>query len=151
MRDDFDENPFEDDIEFGEKFSNRRKDLFCPYCGARIKGAANFCQNCGSRLEKGSFEEEPIYEADAVGSNKRYGGSSQVEEKESVGAILALVFSFIFPLVGLILSKILLSSCDNEKDRKLLKIAKTISTIFVSIVIALIVIYIVAIAALITY
>ena len=47
MRDDFDENPFEDDIETGEKFSNRRKDLFCPYCGARIKGVANFCQNCG--------------------------------------------------------------------------------------------------------
>ncbi len=151
MRDNFDdENPFDDDIEFGENFSNKRNDLFCPYCGARIRGVANFCQNCGERLGEGSFKEEPIYEADAVKGGARYKGVKNEGEKESVGAILALVFSFIFPLVGLILSKVMLSSCENEKDRKLLRIAKVISTIFVSMVIALIVLYVATIASIVS-
>ncbi len=77
MRDNFDdENPFEDDIEFGENFSNKRNDLFCPYCGARIRGVANFCQNCAERsaiaaatndnsiLNPVIGNQEPTYEHD---------------------------------------------------------------------------------------
>ncbi len=68
--------------------------MFCPKCGGQVDGNAPFCPNCGAAL--GQPQAQP--------QQTTYVYQQQPAQQTNIYAILGLVFAFLFPVVGLILS-----------------------------------------------
>lgn len=119
-----------------EKFTKK-----CPACGADIESDAQYCPFCGEKVngqEEIKKEEKPaILKPRPLAKGEKV-KKSEVEVKEfkygdghSVSSIAlgALYLSWIFPLLGLIVSLIGLKS-KNPKDVKLFKIGIIASVVF---------------------
>lgn len=76
--------------------------MFCKYCGSKIEDEETYCKNCGAKLIE---TEESIREA-----------KKQENPAHSL-AILGLVFSFIFTIVGLVLSIMALNKYKTQTNQ----------------------------------
>ncbi len=72
--------------------------MFCPKCGSVVDENAPFCPNCGAALGQPQAQQQQQQQQPTV----IYQQTTQ--QQSNIFAILGLVFAFIFPIVGLVLS-----------------------------------------------
>jgi uncharacterized membrane protein YvbJ len=104
---------------------------YCSHCGKELLDEAVVCPNCGCPVE--NYQQQ----------NQTY--NQQTYQSYSGLSIVGLIFSFISPLIGLILSIVANNIAKNEFDQKSAGLAKTgiiISAVLMAIefVIAIIVV-----------
>ena len=71
---------------------------YCRHCGAQLADDDDYCYFCGKPLEE-EKKEAPIFKDDTTYDGYRYEPS-----RPNTLAMLGLVFAFISPIVGLVLS-----------------------------------------------
>ena len=102
---------------------------YCPKCGAQLADDDDYCFFCGAKFEevKETHEERPTFQDQSYYEDKTSYNRGQV----NTVAMLGLVFSFLSPIVGLILSIIGLT-----KSRQLNGLGKgqAIAGIIISVV-----------------
>ena len=99
--------------------------MFCSNCGKEITGKDRFCPYCGCE----NFQNENS-ETNAATVEQKEVAQTPVQEKrvdKTIG-VLALVFAFVFPLVGLIISICGLAKY-KDKENKALCMAGLIITV----------------------
>ncbi len=124
----------------------------CPYCGATITDDVLVCQNCGRPAESAPSQAQPTYsqqpyaqqpyaQAPTQQYQPQYG---QPYNRDSRGSrplvIFALCFSFIAPVIGLILSAIGLNNFHEPNNRGICKAALIISIVRIALVALLVII-----------
>lgn len=71
--------------------------MFCNKCGAQINDVDKFCKSCGAPAQPSADPFEP------QNQNIRQ-FTTQDRAADNICAILGLIFAFIFPIAGLVLS-----------------------------------------------
>lgn len=100
--------------------------MFCSKCGKEISDKDKYCPYCGceiSQNEKSGNESSDLQQKEAI--------QTPVQEKrvdKTIG-VLSLVFAFIFPLVGLIISIIGLVKYKDKENKSLCTVGLIISGI----------------------
>ncbi|MBQ8615536.1 MAG: DUF4190 domain-containing protein [Clostridia bacterium] len=115
--------------------------MYCKYCGTKLSddNAIKFCPNCGSKL----IEAEPAIQ------QPQQNVQPKQENPAQTLSILGLIFSFVFSLVGLILSAIALKRYKEQtnQDGKGMAIAGlVVSIVTVAIYALYFLIFIIALA-----
>lgn len=100
---------------------------YCKNCGAQLADDDDYCYFCGKPLEEEEQKEQPVFQDHSYYEDK----TMYNRETINMPATLGLVFSFISPIVGLIISIIGLN-----RSRRLngLGRGKAIAGIIISIV-----------------
>lgn len=80
---------------------------YCAHCGTAVSDDAEYCYNCGSKIEKSGAPAQ-----------------NQKEDIYSVLSIIGLVFVFVFPLVGLIISLIAYNNAKTEGSKKSMELSR---------------------------
>ena len=75
---------------------------YCIFCGEKIEEDSEFCPNCGAKQERITVTNEEI--------------NASGEETNTI-AILAIVFAFVFTIVGLILGIIGMNKAKQMKGK----------------------------------
>lgn len=95
--------------------------MFCSKCGKEIDDQAVVCIHCGCPVESANKESYvPVTDAPI---------QEETGEKKTL-ANCAVVFSFLIPIVGLILGIVGITKYKNEKLRKQCICAITLSIVF---------------------
>lgn len=101
--------------------------MYCRYCGNEIEDDQTYCSKCGKSIN----EEYMANNSEIAPINSSNKTKSSIELKTLV--ILAVVFSVVFPLVGLILSIIAIAKDDTKKYKSLTTFALVLSIVFLVI------------------
>ena len=73
---------------------------YCKNCGAQLADDDDYCYFCGKPLEEEEKKEPPVFQDHSYYEDK----TMYNRETTNIPATLGLVFSFISPIVGLIIS-----------------------------------------------
>ncbi|MFA6843177.1 MAG: zinc ribbon domain-containing protein [Bacilli bacterium] len=96
--------------------------MYCKQCGAKISNSAKFCDVCGAQVEN---DDQFSYEGTTINyDNTNYG----IEQLETM-TILALVFSFVQPIVGLILAHMTYDKNYGPKNDNFSRVATIIASV----------------------
>lgn len=76
---------------------------YCIFCGEKIEEDSEFCPNCGAKQERITVTNEEI-------------NASNNNDASNL-SIIALIFAFVFPIVGLILGIIGMSKAKNMSGK----------------------------------
>lgn len=74
---------------------------YCRKCGAQLADDDNYCYFCGSNLEE---QKEELKEERPTFSDQSYYEDNNYKPQPNTVALLGFVFSFLSPIIGLILS-----------------------------------------------
>lgn len=106
----------------------------CEYCGSRVENGVTFCPHCGA--SKFKVDEKPSSNLNTYTSQNTYTshGSQGHHENKAKGeskvlGIMSIIFAFIVPIVGFILSIISLAKYKDRSNRRLANIGLIISII----------------------
>lgn len=91
--------------------------IYCSECGKQINENQSSCSNCGALLNQHIFMQSP-----------RETSSTDIVENGSI-AICAMIFSFLFPPLGIILGILGLKKQRSKTNINLCKVAIVISVI----------------------
>lgn len=123
---------------------------YCQNCGKEANDAAKFCEYCGNQFNLVRINEQENTNNSNVINNLNNGSNninvnnqnqSNINESNTMG-ICAIVFAFVIPLVGLILSIMILATKKDYTTRKYGKIGLIISIITFIINVTITIIYI---------
>lgn len=102
--------------------------MYCGNCGHQMKDGEKFCTNCGfenKQKEKKEEVKEEVIEVKPSNDNKPVVQNNNQEPTPIVG-IFALIFTFLFSPVGLVLGIIAIVKGKEVKANKVLGIVSTI-------------------------
>lgn len=102
--------------------------MYCGNCGHQMKDGEKFCTNCGfenKQKEKKEEVKEKVIEVKPSNDNKNVVQNNNQEPTPIVG-IFALIFTFLFSPVGLVLGIIAIVKGKEVKANKVLGILSTI-------------------------
>jgi uncharacterized membrane protein YvbJ len=106
---------------------------YCSHCGAELRDEAVICPSCGCPVE--NVQQQPI---------------PQGNQSYSALSIIGVVFAFLSPLIGLILSIVAGNNAKSVGDFKSASLAKTgtiISAVFLVLYILIVVLCVVIVGA----
>lgn len=83
---------------------------YCPFCGEQLVDSAKFCKNCGKEIGKYSnlTNDEP---------NQFQHTPPAVEKSHTWAFVLGIVFSFLIPLIGVIIGIYIYTRKDSSKAK----------------------------------
>jgi len=96
--------------------------MYCTRCGAEVSPDAKFCPICGAKIENNESKENEYFDSSEKSSIDK-------SDKIETISILALVFSFVAPLVGLILGIVGSNKNYNKRNSQFCKVAIAISIV----------------------
>lgn len=115
--------------ECGQQISEQSE--YCPHCGAPVQSRTVFCRECGQKIDE-SADVCPNCGAPRGAvpvTVQNTGGTHDASAESGSIAICAMIFSFLFPPLGLVLGIIGLKRQNYDVNLKLCKIAIAISFI----------------------
>ena len=151
IKDRVEKDPFEDDI--AAEFESAQNTKKCKTCGADIDSDAQFCPYCGAAIgesvmireeepkaPKGPIAPRPLKKGEKVQSaaptqEYKYGDGYSLSSLP----LYTLMYSWVFPVIALIVSLIFNAKTKNPKDRRLFKVCIIASVVFLIVHIVLIV------------
>lgn len=93
---------------------------YCPNCGAEAKDEAKFCEYCGHKFENVNqnnyINQAPNNNTNVYNSNVYK--NDEPYESTAVG-VCAIIFAFLFPIIGLILSIVALTTKKSQTNKTL--------------------------------
>lgn len=129
--------------------------MYCGNCGHQMKDGDKFCTNCGfnnnqnekneKSKEADDKKKEEVIEEKTIDENKTITQGAKSQEPAPVIGIFALIFTFLFSPIGLILGIISIVKGKEVKANKALGIVATIISAL-SILLTIIIISIVIVA-----
>lgn len=78
--------------------------MFCRNCGSQLPDNSKFCTKCGASTGVGGNTSQQQYTGNVQPQAQQATSNSQLQQEDNICAILGLIFAFIFPIAGLILS-----------------------------------------------